>query len=212
MRRMPAWTILLVLLPLIAACGPTIVRTDVTRFHEFTPSPAPRSFTILPEPGQVGSLEFQRNAELVAAQLEARGWTPLPADRDAETVVTLRWGVGDPSSRITQDTSPNLGIGMGSGYHGRGVGFGFGFPLGGYETDTRVVNTFPKWLEVTIADGDARRHGTRKVLFEGRAVTEGTRREIAPVIPYLARGLFTAFPGANGSTVRVDVPIDPPPE
>jgi hypothetical protein len=47
----------------------------------------------------------------------------------------------------------------------------------------------------------------RTVLFEGRAVAEGQRREIAPVMPYLVRALFTGFPGSSGTTVRVDVPV-----
>ncbi len=207
MRRLPVWGLLLVVAPLLAACGPGVVQTDVTRFHDFEPSPAPRSFTILPDRDQVGSLEFQRYAELVAAALRARGWHPVESGGGAKAVVTVRWGVGEPSAVITQSPSPNFGLGFGSGRHGHGVGFGIGMPLGRYDWDTRVVNTFPKWLEVTIADAESRR-----VLFEGRAITEGTRREIAPVVPYLVRALFTAFPGASGSTVRIGVPADPPAE
>ncbi len=208
MRRKLPFVAMILLPLLLAACGPTLVRTDVTRFHALAPAPASRTFTILPEPGQAGSLEFQRNADLVAAALTNQGWRAIPpTSSDADTVVTLRWGVGEPNTIVTQDPPPTFGTSFGHGHRGHWAGAGIGIPLGPYSWETRVVNYYPKWLEVRIADAAARRRGEQRLLFEGRAVAEGTRREITPVMPYLVEGLFTGFPGANGTTVRVDVPV-----
>jgi hypothetical protein len=199
---------LITLFSLLAACGPTLVRTDVPRFNELPPSPTPRTFTILPEPGQAGSLEFQRNADLVAAALTAQGWRAIPpSSSEAETVVTLRWGIGQPNTIVTQEPPPTFGTSFGHGRRGHWAGAGIGIPLGPSAWETRVVNYYPKWLEVRIADAAARRRGEQRLLFEGRSVSEGSAREIAPVMPYLVQGLFTGFPGANGTTVRVDVPV-----
>lgn len=211
MRRSLALSLLLIVMPMLAACGPTLVHTDVTRFHDLPPGVSPKSFTILPEQVQLGSLEFQRYAELVAAALEAQGWRPVPSSADADTVVTLRWGVNEPNTIVSQSPSSMFSTGIGYGRRRSFYGAGIGMPLGGNDWDTRVVNSYPKWMEVTIVDAPAQRQGNRRVVFEGRAVAEDSRNEIAPVVPYLVQALFTAFPGANGSTVRVDVPVVPPP-
>ncbi|CAA7624369.1 DUF4136 domain-containing protein [Magnetospirillum sp. UT-4] len=192
----------------LAACTTPIVQTDVTRFHTLEAGPGPRSFTILPENGQAGSLEFQRNAELVAAALQARGWRPLPASANADAVVTLGWGLG-PAHTVTWQTPSSVWTGTGFGSRSSWYGGGIGFPLGDPFPywETRSDTRHPKWLSVAILDGPAYRGGQRRVLFEGRAVTERGRQEIAPLMPYLVQGLFTGFPGGSGTTIRVDVPV-----
>ncbi|MBI5162296.1 MAG: DUF4136 domain-containing protein [Magnetospirillum sp.] len=205
MRRFAALCLLLVL----PSCGPALVQADVTRFHAANAVEQPHSFTILPDPGQAGSLEFQRYAELTAAQLQRVGWRPLPASGPAETVVTLHWG-GDEARTVTWQSPTSVYSGMGWGRHGHWSGAGIGVPFGDpfpyYET--RSLTTFPKWLRVEITDAAAAKAGQRVVLFEGRAVTESGGREIAPVVPYLLQALFTGFPGASGTTVRVRVPVE----
>jgi hypothetical protein len=198
------------LILLLAGCTTPIVKADVTRFHAMGPAVSPRSFTIVPEPDQAGSLEFQSYAEMVAAGLAAQGWRPVaPGGGEADAVVSIHWGVGQPNT-VTWNTPSSVygGYGWGSGGHryGAGMGFPLGDPFPYWET--RSATYFPKWLAVEIADARARKAGTRQVLFEGRAMSEGTRRELAPVMPYLVRALFTGFPGANGATVRVELPVD----
>lgn len=200
----------LLLILFVAGCTTPIVKADVTRFHVMSAAP-PRSFTIVPEPGQAGSLEFQNYAEMVAAGLAAQGWRPVaPGGGEADTVVSVRWGVGQPNT-VTWNSPSSVygGYGWGGGgrsFHGAGMGFPFGDPFPYWET--RSATYFPKWLAVEIADARARKAGDRRILFEGRAISEGARRELAPVMPYLVRALFTGFPGANGTTVRVELPVD----
>lgn len=191
----------------LAGCTTPIVQTDVTRFHTLPAEALPRSFTILPGPDQVGSLEFQRYAEMVAAELAERGWRPVPAGAGADAVVRLGWGIG-PANTVTWQTPSSLHGGMGWGPGSRWYGAGIGFPLGDPFPywETRSKTTWPKMLSVEIAEA---RPGDKRVLFEGRAVTERGGREIAPLMPYLVEGLFTGFPGASGQTVRVDVPQAP---
>ncbi len=195
MRRLAPFFLLL----LLAACGPGAVQTDVTRFTSLPPTGGARSFTILPQDGQVGSLEFERYADLVANQLAGLGWQPLPANRSASTVVLVHWGMGAPVTSTWSEPAWGWG-GWGPGPWGGG--FYSGFPYQDVYTQTE----WPKWLEVTILDGPAWRAGTRQAIWQGRAVAQGPAPSIAPVIPYLVRGLFSGFPGLNGETVRVEVP------
>lgn len=199
MRRFAAVALIL----LLTACTTPIVRTDVTRFNALAPGPGP-SFTIVPDPAQVASLEFQDYATQVANALAAQGWRPVAPGGAVDTLVSLHWGVG-PAETVTWQSPSSIysgyGWGPGTRYYGGGMGYGTDpFPY----WETRSLTTYPKWLAVQITD--ARASG-RKVLFEGRAVAENTRREIAPVVPYLIQALFTGFPGANGTTVRVNVPV-----
>lgn len=195
--------LILVLVLLLGACTTPIVQTDVTRFHALGMNPQPGSFTIVPDSTQVGSLEFQDYATQVAAALQARGWRPVPPGTGrADTLVNIHWGVG-PSETVTWMSPSSVYTGVGWGRHPGWYGSGFYDPFPYWEQ--RSATYFPRWLAVEMRDsgGDG-----RKVVFEGRAVAEGTRREIAPVMPYLVRALFTGFPGSSGTTVRVDVPVE----
>lgn len=197
MRRLAALALIL----LLTACTTPIVQTDVTRFNDLTPT-AWLSFTIIPEPAQMGGLEFQDYATQVANALTAQGWRPIAPGGAADTMVTLHWGVGPPDTVSWQSpSSVYSGFGVGGFGHHSGYGAGFGYDPFPY-WESRSITTYPRWLSVRITESKS-----RKVLFEGRAVADGTRREITPVMPYLVQALFTGFPGANGTTVRVNVPI-----
>jgi hypothetical protein len=189
----------------LAGCGPQLVQADVTRFH-VPPADGPRSFTILPDQGQRGSLEFESYAQQVAAQLERRGWRPVAATpgAEAEAVVFLHWGAGP--ARTETWTSPSSvygGVGWG---HPHWVGGGVWDPFPYWET--RSMTYVVKWLAVDVLDGPAWRAGTPRKLFEGRAQTESGGASVAPVVPYLIKALFVNFPGADGATVRVTVPVE----
>jgi hypothetical protein len=189
--------VLLVLL--LSACGPAMVQADVTRFTSLPPGTPGRSFTILPDEGQRGRLEFQQYADLVAAALAQRGWTPLPASGHADTVVLVHWGTESPVTQVWQTPSATA-WGAGGPWWG---GWYQPFPYPYYESHSRTL--WPKWLAVEILDGPRWRAGERHSLFEGRAVTEGAHPSIAPTIPYLAKAVFDNFPGTSGTTVRVSV-------
>lgn len=192
--------IVLAFVLLLGACTTPVVRTDVTRFHALGVDPAPGSFTIVPDATQVGSLEFQDYATQVAAALEARGWRPVPPGTGrADVAVSVHWGVG-PSNTVVWQSPSAVYSGMGWGPRWYGGGIADPFPY----WETRSATYYPRWLAVEMVKNDG---SGRTVLFEGRAVAEGQRREIAPVMPYLVRALFTGFPGSSGTTVRVDVPV-----
>jgi hypothetical protein len=197
----------LFLVLILAGCGPQLVQADVTRFHALPPAGAAPSFTILPDAAQLGSLEFESYAQLVAAQLQGRGWRPVAAKAgaEAETMVRLSWGAGPPHTEYWSSPSSIYG-GAGWGRNSwRGGGVWDPFPY----TETRSLTTYGKWLTVDVLDGPAFRRGGTVKLFEGRAVAEGASPAVAPAIPYLVKALFTNFPGASGSTVRVAVPVTP---
>ena len=55
---------------------------------------------------------------------------------------------------------------------------------------------------------DIRVAATGAKVYEGTAVSEGSTDQLNPIMPYLVEALFSDFPGGNGVTRRVDVPIE----
>ncbi|MBF0374436.1 MAG: DUF4136 domain-containing protein [Alphaproteobacteria bacterium] len=189
----------------LAACGPRLVTSDVTRFHALPPAPPARTFTILPSKAQTGSLEFQAYANQIAAALSERGWRPVPAEggRIGDAVVFLDYGVDEGRTRIWSEPTFTTGLGWGHGHSPWGWGYGAHIPIDRVRSDT----SFLRWLEVEMAEGPAWRAGRVSKLFEGRAVSEGGARALPEVMPYLVTALFDRFPGPSGQTVRVSVPV-----
>ncbi len=197
--------ILLLTVLSLSGCTTPVVQAEVTRFHTPPPPAGGKSFTIVPEQNQIGSLEFDTYASHVANALQSQGWRAVPPGQGAaQNKIALRWGTGQPNTVTWQSPSMYGGFGYGSGgwggrsWSGIGVGIPFGDPFPSWET--RSMTTYPKWVEVDISEGGRR-------VFEGRAIADDSRREIARVMPSLIRALFTGFPGESGTTVKVTVPL-----
>jgi hypothetical protein len=182
-------SILMLTALLLGGCQQS-VSAYVTRFNSLSGTPG-LSFTVVPDQTQVGSLEFQSVADQVAAALANYGFQPVPPNGPpADFAVFVHYGT--PGAR------PQI-VDWGPYYRP--------WPRGPYPYPPYDVYTlYSHFVEVEMLDGPAWRQGERRAVFQGRAVTESTMREINPVLPYLVRALFTNFPGLNGQTVRVSVP------
>lgn len=178
------------LILLLAACQDRFTAT-VTRFQNLPPNPTGLTFAILPDAPQVGNLEFQHIADLVANELAIYGLKPVPPPNGPpppDLVVFVRYGPGGARTQIID--------------YGPGWGPWWGLPPYDYYT----VYTY--YLEVSMFDGPAWRRNEHRMLFQGRAVTDTGIREFNVVAPYLVRALFDRFPGENGKTVKVVIPVN----
>lgn len=192
MKRTRASVLLLFLL---CGCQQTISAT-VTRFNALPPTlPANQTFAMAPQGPQVGNLEFQHTADLVAAALQRYGFRPVAQNAPADLIVLLQYGPAGARTQI---------IDYGPAWYGPGWYPWRGFPP--YEAYT----LYAQFLEVDIADGPAWQRGERRMVFQGRAYAESGAREFNVVVPFLVDALFKSFPGVNGETVRVKVPVTAP--
>jgi hypothetical protein len=188
--RVASLSLLMLTALLLGGCQSS-VSAYVTRFNNLS-GVSGQSFTIVPDQAQVGSLEFQSVADQVAAALANYGFQPVPPNSPAADFVVLVH-YGTPGAR------PEI-VDWGPYYRP--------WPRGPYPYPPYDVYTlYSHFLEVEMLDGPAWRRGERRAVFQGRAVTETTFHEINPVLPYLVKALFTNFPGVNGQTVRVRVPV-----
>ncbi len=183
----------LLLLVLLGACQDRVI-ADVTRFYTLPAPPYNQTFAVLPETYQQGDLEFQHVAADVSAALASYGFRPAPPDAKPppDYLVFMHYGPAGAGTRVI-DWGPAIGPYWHHPYYPR------------YE----AYPVFSFFLDVGILDGAAFRRGEKINVFQGRATTETGVREFNVVFPYLVRALFTAFPGANGESVRVVVPVSP---
>ncbi len=180
---------LTVLLTAIVLSACQQLTADVTRFNSLSAASG-QTFTIVPDQAQVGSLEFQALADRVAAALSNYGFRPVPHDgQPADFVVFVHYGSPGARQQVV--------------YWGRPPWPRGPYPYPPYD----VYWVFAYFLDVEMVDGPAWRRNERRAVFQGRALTETTARDANVILPYLVKALFTGFPGNNGQTVRITVPM-----
>ena len=207
----------------LSGCA-TGLRTQVSRYQQM-PAPAGQTFYVVPADGQQASLEFGRNATIVARQLEARGYRPAGAPQAADLLVTLDYGVDQGATHVETDPflhsrlrDPYWGSFYGSpyysryGYWGRRSPFYYGWddPLwyrsgyyggGYYRGAIRSYTVYKSFLDMDIV-----RRADNSQLFQGHVKARSQTDELGALVPNLVEAMFTDFPGRSGETVKITVP------
>ncbi|MBA17478.1 MAG: hypothetical protein CMN73_14160 [Sphingomonas sp.] len=179
-------------------CTSTAARlqpVDVSRYHLGTPMP---QGTVSIEPlssTDTISMSYQAYADAVAAQLQAQGFTPVPAGSESDYIAGVSFRRTDAGTY--RERSPvTIGIGGGTAPRsGLGVGGGISTGIGG--KDRRVILS-----ELSV---HLRRRGDGTTIWEGRAQTHSLEGvpESQPSAERLASALFKGFPGESGITITV---------
>jgi hypothetical protein len=180
---------------LLSGCASTM-QANVTQFT-MGPPPAGKNFVVVAEPGQSGSLEFQYYAGLVGAALQDHGFVAAPPNVKSDLVVLVHYGSAGNHTEIWSDPF--------YAYGGWGWGRRFGPPMWGPDMESRTY--YAEQLEVQILDGAAWRNNQRSMIYQGRATGDSSVNEISAAVPTLVKALFLHFPGNNGATERVEVPV-----
>jgi hypothetical protein len=144
----------------------------------------------------------------------ARGLAQAPDAESAEVVASLDYLAGeaeDASYSVPVHTTVGFHSGFGHRHHGHhhyGTGIGFYGPVY-YREVQRTL--FRHELNLSILDAGAWRQGKTVTLYEGRAVSRMETDERTRVVPLLVRALFQAFPGGDGETIEVEIPMEDAP-
>jgi hypothetical protein len=179
----------------LAACEP-VLRADVTHFYSLPPLPAGQSFAIAPDPGQAGNLEFDHAAALMSNGLQAKGFRLAnPQGPGADIIAVLHYGNVGSHTEVYSEPSPGWGRPGGWGWHG-------------YPPEISSYTLYSQSVDLALFDGTAWRAGERRMLFQGRAVADSGAQDLNIVMSCLIKALLQDFPGINGQTVRVDIPLD----
>ena len=201
--------------------------TQVSRYQQM-PAPAGQTFYVVPADGQPATLEFGRNASIVARHLEARGYRPAGAPQAADMLVKLDYGVDQGVTEVQVDPiarsrlyDPYWGRYYGRpyysrfGYWGRRSPFYYGWDdpfwhrgyYGGmsssmmYRDAVHAYTVYKSFLDMDIV-----RRADNTQLFQGHVKARSQTDELGMLVPNLVEAMFTGFPGRSGETVKITVP------
>jgi hypothetical protein len=204
----------LIIALLLGGCAATL-ETQVTSFHRLPDGLEGQRFVITATAEQKDSLEFASYAGLVREALAGKGLRDAGADAAADLGVTLHYRVDPVGSASAGGTGGYAGFGIGSGGFSVGTfGIGIGIPIGSGARSGEPA-TYQRSLQVEIDRLGGTRAATagaagRTRVFEGRAISDGPSASLAPVMGAMVRALFREFPGPDGRTRIVTVPVDEP--
>ncbi|RMF17488.1 MAG: DUF4136 domain-containing protein [Alphaproteobacteria bacterium] len=186
---------------LLAACARN-VETQVTRFHEGALPPGHLVRIVPADPAKEGP-EFHTYADMIGDTLAKLGYRVAAPGEKPDLEVVVDYGVDQGRTEI--ETRPGYAypyygyyLGYFHPYHyGYFYPYDFG-PFFGPDIESQTVYT--RRLEMKIRDVKSGR-----VVFEGRALSEGPTRELSLIMPYLVEAMFRDFPGENGATRLVEI-------
>lgn len=204
----------------LSACA-TGFPAKVSRYQAM-PAPQGQSFVVVPADARdMGGLEFSRYADMVAAGMQAQGYTRAASIDQATMVVQLGYGVDQGRTEVVEDPfyysrryDP-----FWTGYYGRPYYSRYGYrsrlspfyygwddPFW-YSPWDRSVRSYTSYKsELTL---NIRRKTDNASLFEGRAQARSTDDNLARIVPNLVEAMFTGFPGRSGETIKITVPPAP---
>ncbi len=193
------------------ATGPRLVSTQVTTFNQWSALPAEKTFAFARTLEYQDSLEMKSYEDIVRDELAIQGFRLAADPARAELLVTLRPSLVTTQLRVRDPWyggDPFWRGGFYGGWYGRRGGYGGWYdPFWNDWYSSYTVDVYRRRLEVDI---DARAVAGKRY-YEGRVESTGETGSLPAVMPYLIRALFSDFPGNNGQTKRVDVPVEPRP-
>ncbi len=204
-RRLAALSVLC----LLASCatGPQLLRTQVTTFNEWSALPAEKTYVFARTLEFQNSLELKSYEDIVRDELTLQGFKLATDPGRAQLVVTLRPSISTTQVRVRDPWPADPFRGPYGGWYGR-RGFGGYDPFWAFPDaySDYTIDVYRRRLELDIDSKTI----VGKRYYEGRVESTGDTGELPAVMPYLIRALFTDFPGNNGQTRRVDIPIAAP--
>lgn len=212
---MKSWLIRLLALStlLLAGCA-TVIRSDVTSFHEWPAELRDTNYVFERTRDQNNDLEYLNYENLVREQLQRLGFIEAGVSTRPALKVTLSYSNNGRDVRevypvVVRPYPPAFW----PGYYGHPFYGPYGpwgpfydpFWYGPPVVEQRVsqYQLFTRELKIVIA-----RMEDGKRLRETTVSSEGTNPSLAAVMPYMIRSAFAEFPGPNGQPRRIELKMD----
>ena len=206
--RLCRWLVVAAIGTLLSACASSVVRSDVTVFHEWPADLREKVYVFERSKEEDHNLEYRNYENLVRGELRRLGFVEAATTQAARLKVLVAYGIRGRDVRVIEGsvTDPFWTVAPGYGHRWRGRGY-----YGPYydpflptaPTAEFIENTFQVYtrqLKVTIAQAQSGRK-----LFDVTVNSDGTIGTLAAVMPYMVRSGFAEFPGASGVPHHVDL-------
>lgn len=202
---MSCLTRLVVVLCLLLSGCVSVIRSEVTAFHQWPVGMQGQRFVFAPSTEQANSLEYQSYAQLIRKQLKILGLEEAVTSEAAQLKVDFSTRISGRDVRVVDTVLVDSWSGMpwyGPGFYSPYWGFpGYGYPFYGpgwggvpvaREQETRYT-VFHRELTLKITDAESVRS-----LYEVTVRSDGREGNLAKVMPYLVASAFKDFPGKSG--------------
>ncbi|SMP41800.1 DUF4136 domain-containing protein [Noviherbaspirillum suwonense] len=204
--RLPLWLALLFAL-LLSGCAGTIVRSEVTAFHDAAIDFGDKTYAFSRDARQDNDLEYRSYENLVRGELQRLGFAETAG---ARLQVAMRYQVDARDMRVIEPVvvDPWYGPGFGRyrypyGFYGPYADpFWFGPPL--VQPVERRFVSYSRRLEISIA-----RAADRKNLVQVIVNSQGQNPSLAAVMPAMVRSAFADFPGPSGVPRVLELKLEP---
>lgn len=189
---------------LLAGCASTLT-AKVTRFNQWPADAAGASYRFTaPDPQR--DLELQAYQGQVAAELQRLGLRPAAAGETARFVVDVQADLSEKQrQRLVPVYSdqwayvPPWRDAQGRLYGGHWMPD----PMGSRYVGDRTVTQTVQHSQLKLRISESGPGNASRMVFEATSVHEGSEDDLVAVVPYLVRGTFQDFPGANGQVRRL---------
>lgn len=178
---------------LLAGCA-TIIRSEVTTFHELPLELPDKTYVFERNKEQNNDLEYRSYENLVRAELNRLGFVEASSAHPPALKVTLKYSikVRDVREVYPVVVNPYWYGPAWRGYYGPFYDpFWYGPPM--VEQREASYQVYTRRLHIMLA-----RIADDKALYETTVVSQGGNGSLAAVMPYMVRSAFTDFPGKSG--------------
>jgi hypothetical protein len=197
---------------LLSGCA-SVIRSEVTVFHEWPAEAGQRSYAFVELPGDENNLELRSYQTLVRQELGRVGFTEAATLESAVYKVGMEYSNEVREKRILQTVpmdpfygspwAPIYGPGWSrGGFYGHGMYYD-PFWYAPPQVVERTVEVFHRTLRVPIS-----RQADDRLLYDVTVVSEGVTQSLPAVMPYLVRSAFADFPGKSGAPRVVDLKME----
>ncbi len=192
---------------------PYKIHTNVTRFYDPQHIFEKGSFILVAEDAQESSrLEFKSYANLVATYLQDLGYKPFSGTEITQADIIVALSYDSEQKQETRYHQQYTHI-PSNGFHINGkdvIWHGSDFTV--QQNVPEIVSVTEYKVELIFAQGNTARLIEDKWrlpnhIFEARAHHKGRNAPLHSVMPYMIKAIFTGFPGNNGETLDVGIPV-----
>jgi hypothetical protein len=196
---------------LLSGCA-SIIRSEVTAFHQWPTSPAAQSFGFVIGDASSQTLENQRYEQLISAELQKLGMSEALVAEQPQLLVSFKTSVHAREMRVIETILVDSWYGTpwyGPGFYypySSWPGYGPSLYGPGWVGRPRVqrlehrYTVFDHELKLTITDAI-----TKQSLYEGTVRSEDKQGNLTKMMPYLVSSLFVEFPGKSGVPQRIEL-------
>lgn len=186
------FAVVLTALALLAGCAAPSVVSSVTVFQSLPGNESHKTYMVEATPEQRNNLEFNNYATLLERQLQRFGFVMVK--KDPELKVRLTYGT---TQTVASSLEPTPFYDPFYGPYGYRRGWFYG-----NEWQSVVDTLYLHQMEVTIG-----RASDGKNIYTVRARLLSANPELSLSMGYLMESAFQRFPGKNGETEKVSLPV-----